>query len=92
MSQAERTAPARCPHCGEPMRRWAIPENLPFDEPWHWVCFNDQCPYFVQGWQWMAEQFGRPCSYRHRQNPQTGEYGPLATWSNDALREGILDD
>ena len=81
-----------CPHCGEPMKRWEIPDNLPFDEPWHYVCFNDDCAYFQKGWQWMAEQYGRPCSYRHRQTPDGHESGPLATWSKEALRDGIMDD
>lgn len=82
---------AKCPHCDQPMDRWAIPDGLPFDEDWHWVCFNDECPYYVKGWKWMEEKFGRPASYRHRQNPQSKDYGPLAVWSDMALRAGIID-
>lgn len=85
------TAPS-CPHCGVALAKWTIPPNLPFDEPWHWVCFNDECPYYVKGWQWMAERFGRSCSYRYRQNPVTGESGPLATWSREALKDGVIEE
>ena len=81
---------ADCPHCGVQMLRWEIIEGLPFDEPYHLVCFNDDCPYYVKGWKWMDEQFGRPASYRHRQNPETGEYGPLAVWSAEACRNLII--
>lgn len=79
-----------CPHCGAALEKWTVPANLPFDEPWHWVCFNDDCPYFVKGWEWMAQNFGRPCSYRHRLNPVSGESGPLPTWSREALKDGRI--
>ena len=81
---------AKCPHCDQPMERWSIPDELPFDEEWHWVCFNDECPYYVKGWKWMDEKFGRPASYRHRKNPNSKEFGPLAVWSSAALRQGII--
>ena len=82
---------SKCPHCGVEMLKWEVPLDLPFDEAWHYVCFNDECPYFVKGWKWMEEHFGRNASYRHRKNPNSNESGPLAVWSNEACRNLIID-
>lgn len=80
-----------CPHCGQPMSKW-IPN---FDNSWgpqyQFVCFNDECPYYLKGWEWMREKFQQNCSYRYRFNPDNGEGGPLPVWSKMALRGGIVE-
>jgi hypothetical protein len=56
------------------------------------VCFNDECKYFVRGWQWMNDRFNVNASYRYRYDPSTGEEGPLPVWSKAALRPNIIDE
>lgn len=79
-----------CPHCGERMVKWIPSDASSWGDGHHFVCFNDHCPYFVQGWEWMNVQFNQNISYRHRYTPHTGESGPLPVWSPNALKSGII--
>jgi hypothetical protein len=74
------------------MNRWQNPQMGSWSGEFQFVCFNDECPYFVRGWAWMKERFAATASYRHRLDPATGETGPLPVWSKDAMRTSILPD
>ena len=80
----------RCPHCDSPLSKWENPELNSWGGEYQYVCFNDECPYFTRGWNWMREQFNVTASYRYRFDPSTGERGPLPVWSKQALRTSIL--
>ena len=80
-----------CPHCGDRLQAFAVPDEGGWDTSFHVACFNDHCAYFVRGWARMDEAYGVKVSYRYRIDPSCGLASPLAVWSGDALRDRILD-
>jgi hypothetical protein len=82
----------RCPYCSLPLTRWSNPQLACWGGEFQYVCFNDDCPYFVRGWAWMESHFHVKASYRHRLDPKTGETGPLPVWSKSALRDQIVEE
>jgi len=86
----------KCKYCGDEMKIWETPpipvgDGLGWGAPYLFICFNDECSYFIGGWKWMWEKFRHKVSYRHRHDPETGEQGPLPVWSAAALKDGIIE-
>ena len=79
-----------CPHCGSKLDRCYLPGS-----GWEgdqYICFNDECGYFIRGWKHMEENYQQKASYRHRFNPEAGTSGPIAVHSINELKDAILKD
>ena len=74
------------------MSLWQPPIEANWGEHAQYVCFNDDCPYYIKGWEWMKGQYDQKVSYRHRYDPVADLSGPLPVWSASALRNRIIDD
>ena len=93
MGMSEQTNQLRCPHCSKPLLAFTVPDASTYGETMHWACFNDDCPYYREGWQWMAEKYAATASYRYRVTDAAGACAcPLAVWSNTAVRDLIVSD
>ena len=79
-----------CPHCGQEMERWAVPDESTWPDDYHYVCFNDACPYYLKGWEWMEKTQGPRCSYRHMCGPKGQQTGPLSVPTPAAGRDRIV--
>lgn len=80
-----------CPHCKQVLQAFELPENAGWDAGFHLACFNDECPYYQRGWERMESEYAVKASYRYRVNPETGKASPLAVWSEDALKDRIIE-
>lgn len=81
----------KCPYCNHELSKWLPPPESDFPQEIYLVCFNDECSYYVEGWEWMRQQYNQNVSYRFKLNPISGEKGPLPVWSSSALRSGIVE-
>jgi len=82
----------KCPHCEVKMKKWKTPADSTWGTAFQWVCFNDECLYFVRGWDHIMETQKVTASYRHRLNPETGTSGPLPVWTYNAHKDRIIED
>ncbi len=83
-----------CPHCGQRMKKWLIPDS-PFNiwtNEYMYICFNDQCPYLVRGWDVMTRQGNASMSYRQMFNPENGSLTPMPVPNLKALKDGIMEE
>ncbi len=85
----------RCPHCDDRLKKWEVPDN-PFCQTWDndfmYICFNDECPYFVRGWDNMHRQTNQGMSYRLMYNPEKNRCMPIPVPTHMALKDGIIKD
>ena len=81
-----------CRHCGSRLKKWLVPDEASWDEEYFFVCFNDECSYYRDGWTWMKEQFNQHGSYRYMVNPTTNSESMIPVWSDSATREMIVED
>lgn len=81
-----------CRHCGVQMKKWRSPANSTWTTEFQWVCFNDDCPYFVKGWDHIMKTQNVKASYRHMVDPERGTSTPLPCWSSDAHKDHIIEE
>jgi Ogr/Delta-like zinc finger len=81
-----------CPHCNERMKKAEMPPEATWGIEFQYICFNDECPYYEKGWDWMYTKYNVVASYRYRYNPSNGETGPFPVWSENAMKNRIIED
>jgi len=67
-----------CPHCGRAMTAWDPPPDTGWAPGEMYLCLNDECAYFRNGFQTMMERYSVKASYRWLVNAHTGKGRPIA--------------
>ena len=86
-----------CPHCNEEMNIWESPpfamgDGLGWDSPYLFVCFNDKCPCYVQGWQNLMENYSQHASYRCMQSPNSKNFEFMPVFSPAGGSGQVVDE
>lgn len=87
----------KCPHCGQEMNLWEVPpitfsDGLGWGEPYLFICFNDQCPLYVDGWSQLEENYAQRASMRCFNYPGTTQFECMPVFSPMGAKGQIIDD
>ncbi len=85
-----------CPQCGQEMSIWEVPpinfsDGLGWGAPFLYVCFNDDCPAFSQGWDEIKENYAHTASTRCLIYPGTTQVEYMPVFGRDGGKGQILD-
>lgn len=86
-----------CPHCGKEMSIWEVPpfsfgDGLGWGVPYLFVCFNDDCEMYKQGWDNISNNYGHEASYRCMCYPGTKQFECMPVFSNLGGSDQIIDN
>lgn len=87
----------KCPHCNQAMKLWETPpinfsDGLGWGSPYLFLCFNDECPLYVQGWDDMEENYAQRASMRCFNYPGTDQFECMPVFSSLGGQGQIVDD
>lgn len=87
----------QCPHCGAEMTIWEVPpfnfsDGLGWGTPYLFICFNDECSLYVQGWENMEENYSQCASYRCMNYPGTKQFECIPVFSRTGGTGQIIDE
>lgn len=85
-----------CPHCQERLSCCNVPpfhvgDGLGWGAEVIFICLNDDCPLYVNGWKFIEEKFGHISSYRYMLTPGSEAGMPMMVGSNDAFKGSEVD-
>jgi len=86
-----------CPDCDTIMTLWEVPpinfsDGLGWGTPYLFVCFNDECKSFKQGWDHLKDTMECPASYRCYIEPGSDNFEYMPVFSPTGGTGQKLDD
>jgi hypothetical protein len=86
-----------CPHCETEMNLWEVPpfnfsDGLGWGTPYLYLCFNDECPLYVQGWDNLMENYAQYASYRCMCYPGTQTFQVMPVFSSMGGTGQVIDE
>ncbi len=85
-----------CPHCKEELTLCHAPpihvgDGLGWGSEYLFICLNNDCPLFVNGWEYIETQFGHSGSYRFMRIPNSDESYNMMVGGKDAFTGSVVD-
>jgi hypothetical protein len=86
-----------CPHCGKEMVIWECPpvsfsDGLGWGTPFLYVCFNDDCPLYLGGWDNVMDNYATMASYRCICDPMSDQMDSMVVYTRDGGKGYIIDE
>lgn len=84
----------RCPYCDQPLTRWDVPDTpfVQWEDEFVYVCFNNRCPYMLEGWETMRRQGNPGFTYRLMYLPSRDVCKPTPQPSIQAMRDTVIHE
>lgn len=87
----------KCPHCDTEMSIWEVPmmtfsDGLGWGSPYLFICFNDECSIYTQGWENIQENYGHVASYRCMCYPDKSKFEFMPVFSPVGGTGQLIDD
>ena len=85
-----------CPHCKEELTLCHAPpihvgDGLGWGSEFLFICLNNDCSLFVNGWDYVENQYGHVGSYRHMEIPNSNESYNMMVAGEGAFTGSIVD-
>jgi len=85
-----------CPHCKKQLSCCHAPpfhvgDGLGWGSEILFICLNDNCSLYVNGWKFIEEQFGHVSSYRYMLVPGEKEGTTMMVAGKDAFKDSEVD-
>jgi hypothetical protein len=86
-----------CPACHQEMEIWEVPlmacgDGLGWGVPYLFVCFNEACPTYKQGWEHIDQAYGHTASCRNICYPDLGKYECMPVFSAQGATGQIVTE
>lgn len=85
-----------CPHCEQLLSCCEAPpihigDGLGWGSEVLFICLNDGCPVFLNGWKKIEVQYGHHASYRYMELPDSKEKNYMMVGNADAFKASVID-
>lgn len=85
-----------CPHCKQTLSLCEAPpihvgDGLGWGSDVLFICLNDSCSLFLNGWDKIEAQYGHHASYRYMELPGSPEGNCMMVGNADAFKACIID-
>lgn len=85
-----------CPHCSQKLSCCEAPpihigDGLGWGSDVLFICLNDACSVFLNGWDKIEAQYGHHASYRYMELPDSKEKNYMMVGNSDAFKACVIN-